>query len=531
MEIPLNSSFEEKFETLESFIEGNEDEFVNFFNDLFDSSSQILPEQMNRLIKLLDQFTSNSENHIENIKEIISSIKFTEQNLPIFTYFITQSKYKENLFFFILEKSDFDPSLLMKIDFILSDKFIENIFNKIEFYQATLLSLSQNNSNNSSSSNSSISLENTISLSPSLSTSNNVQMPIRNLSSSSLRNASRNSLNSLSTSVNLNTSLKETNISANELHRCIEVLLRILVVKKTSSSEEIFRNYLDQIQDIILSEENNMKTVKCCFQLIRKVKDVDIYLKLAESTNEFVANMACDKIFSRCDDKEISTKLVNIFEKGYLTCTSERMQYVIISVLQKYIRDYNKQLEITLILSRYKPLYDLRKFMLHLINNKNFTLSDVVKVFLNVLQNKYDKLDYQADLVNSMRFVLERIVPTSLQSNSRKLQLKCDGNDIVVSSRETCDEYLRRVGKDGVIVAFGDLMKEGTAFEEFGLKDGDEIKIESESKLNYPIYVPQEKHTINMTDFKNQIEEIIKTLPDRHGKSWQKLNELFLKLL
>lgn len=28
-----------------------------------------------------------------------------------------------------------------------------------------------------------------------------------------------------------------------------------------------------------------------------------------------------------------------------------------------------------------------------------------------------------------------------------------------------------------------------------------------------------------------QIEEIIKTLPDRHGKSWQTLNELFLKLL
>ena len=60
MEIPLNSSFEEKFETLESFIEGNEDEFVNKFKELFNLNEQNEFEQYIPLFRTMF-FLTNKE--------------------------------------------------------------------------------------------------------------------------------------------------------------------------------------------------------------------------------------------------------------------------------------------------------------------------------------------------------------------------------------------------------------------------------------------------------------------------------------
>ncbi|EMD45543.1 ubiquitin carboxylterminal hydrolase domain containing protein [Entamoeba histolytica KU27] len=279
-------------------------------------------------------------------------------------------------------------------------------------------------------------------------------------------------------------------------------LLKLLSKWEFESLNEEEKNC---IKNCIIQSNNKLIIQIGCSILRKDQNNINYFVDLMNIGNDFVAETAADNLFAEClDDNVLNTLRRSILNNMPPVC--ERVQDIIISVLQANnpkMKDIEK-IKIALELSRYNHLHDLRKYIIHIVLEEKTPLNEIIQCCFEVLSKK---LNYQIDLVESIRFILERLIPFNQQLNPRRMQLKYNNNFIIVYCRQTAEELIKQLNKNGVVVAFGDVIPKNTALEDVGLKEGDEIMIDE--NVEYETTITNTIKFIDITKIENDVTQLI----------------------
>ncbi|ELP88124.1 hypothetical protein EIN_222970 [Entamoeba invadens IP1] len=255
-----------------------------------------------------------------------------------------------------------------------------------------------------------------------------------------------------------------------------KVVLKLLTLFPFENLDVSERTFLSELA--IQNETKSEKLIRLCCAVLRRAKaNIPDILYLIEKGEDHVTNAAADELFSECLEPSNLTVIRQlILNKMPPSCP--RVKDVIVTVLQANTPSLSsiERVKIALELSRYRHLRGLREYIIGVIQDADIKVNEVITTCFEVLTKK--GLNFQEDLVDSLRYVFERIIPVNQQLQPRIITVLYNGEYIKVFKRETANDLVDRLKTKGVVVAFGEIIKKDVALEDVGLKDGDEIQID-----------------------------------------------------
>ncbi|KAL7714376.1 USP domain-containing protein [Entamoeba marina] len=250
-----------------------------------------------------------------------------------------------------------------------------------------------------------------------------------------------------------------------------------LILKVHSST--IPSDIVGKIEEII-THSNDSSTIRLGCSLIRKCS-IEKLVSLLNLPNKLVVNAIADELFISCYNKDVVKYLRELLSRNKLVLPCSRMKDVVISVLQSNQPSLPtlERVQMALSLTQNEVMKDLGDYIMQITHLDGTKPTELIECCFKVLyksgRTKHD------ELVNTIRYICERIVPPSQQLNPRKIHLKHNEELCTVFVRETVGEFLKRNGKNSCsLIAFGDVISNDIAFEDTGLCDGDSIEIRTD---------------------------------------------------
>ncbi|KAL7718626.1 USP domain-containing protein [Entamoeba marina] len=250
-----------------------------------------------------------------------------------------------------------------------------------------------------------------------------------------------------------------------------------LILKVHSSTIPL--TIVDKIEKIITHSDDS-STIRLGCSLIRKCS-IEKLVSLLNLPNKLVVNAIADELFISCYNKDVVKYLRELLSRNKLVLPCSGMKNVVISVLQSNQPSLPtlERVQMALSLTQNEVMKDLGDYIMQITRLDGTKPTELIECCLKVI-NKSGRTKHD-ELVNTIRYICERIVPPSQQLNPRKIHLKLNEELCTVFVRETVGEFLKRNDKNLCsLIAFGDVISNDIAFEDTGLCDGDSIEIRTD---------------------------------------------------